>query len=159
MDQASKRHLCCNFESNPIYSNYCWLFSIYRAYFREQILGFGLVWLLFHTNGVPYWENNPGNAKLSEPPTPILTCKPNVVLLIAYLYCWIRTQIQTCIRTPNPMATMHYICRSFHIAQSQIQILILTANYRKGIGIWVHTRLYLSQCKWAIRNIRQWKFH
>ena len=37
------------------------------------------------------------------------------------------------------------LSRSFHNAQSQIQIQILNANYRKGIGIRVCTRV--RQCK------------
>ena len=56
----------------------------------------------------------------------------------------VRTQIQTWIRTriqtPKPVATLQY-------ARSQIQITILTANYRNGIGIRVRTRVRLSQCK------------
>ena len=43
------------------------------------------------------------------------------------------------------------LCRSFHTAMSQIQIPILTTNYRNGIGIRTHTRVRLPQCKWAIR--------
>ena len=39
------------------------------------------------------------------------------------------------------------LSRSFHAAQSQIQIPILTASYRNGIGIRVHTRVRLQQCK------------
>ena len=42
-------------------------------------------------------------------------------------------------------------CRSFHIAQSPIQIPILTVNFRNGIGIRVRTRVHLPQCEWAFK--------
>ena len=37
------------------------------------------------------------------------------------------------------------LCRSFHTAQSQIQIPILTVNYRNGIRIRVHTTSPVSR--------------
>ena len=38
-------------------------------------------------------------------------------------------------------------CRRFHTVQSQIQIPVLTVNYRNGIGIQVRTRVRLPQCE------------
>ena len=45
---------------------------------------------------------------------------------------------------------LHCTKQNFHTAWSQIQIPIQTANYRNGIGIWVRTKVHLSQCTWAI---------
>ena len=50
---------------------------------------------------------------------------------MAFSHCQIRTRIQI----PNPMATLHHVEVFIHTARRQIQILILTANYRNGVGI------------------------
>ena len=61
---------------------------------------------------------------------------------MAYLHCRIRTLFRL-----YKLSVYIALCRSFLTAQSQIQIPILTANYRNGIGILVHTRVRLPQCK------------
>ena len=73
---------------------------------------------------------------------------------MAYLHCRIRTRIQNRIRTPNPM---HY-AKVFTLHGSQIQIPILTANNKNGIGIgiWVRTQARLRQCEWAITTTCTW---
>ena len=63
-------------------------------------------------------------------------------IIMAYLHCRIRT--------PKPNGYIE-LNRSFHTARSQIKILILTANYRSGIGIQVLTPVRLPQCIWAIK--------
>ena len=50
------------------------------------------------------------------------------------------------------MATLHYA--EVFTLHSQIQIPILTPNYRKGIGIRARTQVRLLQCKWAITLIQ-----
>ena len=65
---------------------------------------------------------------------------------MTYLHCQIWTQIQTRIWTPNPMATLYYA--EVFTARSQIRNLILTANYRNGLGIRVRTRVRLLH--WTI---------
>ena len=39
------------------------------------------------------------------------------------------------------------LCRIFHTAQSQIEIPILTANYRNGIGIRIRIWIYVNENK------------
>ena len=51
------------------------------------------------------------------------------------------------------------LCKSFHTARSQIQIPILTANYKNGIGVRVRIWVRLSQCKWAITHARILVWH
>ena len=64
-------------------------------------------------------------------------------VFMAYLYC--RTDSESDLDS-NPNGYIA-LCTSFHTTQSQIQIPIPTANYRNGIGIRVHTRVRLPQCK------------
>ena len=66
--------------------------------------------------------------------------------VMAYLYCRIRTRIQTRIWTPKPNGYI-ILCRGFRTAWSEIQIQILTVNYRNGIGIQVGHWVCLPQCK------------
>ena len=44
------------------------------------------------------------------------------------------------------------LCRPFHTAWSQIQISIITANYRNGGGIWISIRIWICECNWAIKQ-------
>ena len=69
--------------------------------------------------------------------------------LKAYLHCRIRTRIQTWIRTPNPMATLHYAeVFTLHGISFRVQSQMPT----KGMGSEsrVRIRVRLWQCKWAI---------
>ena len=68
--------------------------------------------------------------------------------LKAYLHCRIRTRIQTWIRTPNPMATLHYAeVFTLHGISFRVQSQMPT----KGVGSEsrVRIRVRLWQCKWA----------
>ena len=67
---------------------------------------------------------------------------------MTYLHCLTQTQIQTQIRTPNPMATL-YCTETVPIAWSritiQIQILIITVT--TDIHTRIGVRVRILQCK------------
>ena len=65
--------------------------------------------------------------------------------VMVYSHHWIRIPIPIAIQTANQMATLYYVDLLHWM--SQIQILILTANYGDGIGIGMRIGIRISECK------------